>query len=47
MNYGTYRICEQRRLRRAWASLEHRQRLNCPHTHRGNVDEGACLNFGK
>ena len=25
---------------------KNRQRLNCPRTHRRNVDEGACLNFG-
>ena len=33
------------KLRRACASAENRQRLNCPNTHRRNVDEGACLNF--
>ena len=32
----------QRRLRRACTSMENHQRLNCPHTHRRNVNEGPC-----
>ena len=47
-SYGTYRICVQRRLGRACASVENCQPLtaNCPHTHRKSVDEGTLLSLG-
>ena len=43
-DYGTYRIGEQRRLRRDCASAQSRQSLRCSHTQRMEVDEGSDQN---
>ena len=40
-DYGTYHICNQRRLRRACASAQFRQSLRCSHTWNIEVDEGS------
>ena len=40
-DYGTYHIGDQRRLRRACASVQSRQSLRCSHTWSMEVDEGS------
>ena len=40
-------LCEQRRLRRACAPTENRQRLNCPQTHRRNACPGCEFKISK
>ena len=40
-------LCEQRRLRRACAPTENRQRLNCPQTHRRNACRGCEFKISK
>ena len=37
--FGTYRLCEQRRFRRACASAQSRQNLRCSLKHAGNQEE--------
>ena len=41
LDYGTYHIGDQRRLRRACASAQSHQSLRCSHTWSMEVDEGS------
>ena len=46
LEFGIYRICEQRRLRRACAAAQARQSVHCSHTQSRHIDLGPGMNLG-